>query len=214
MSAPDVGELLRRGAASIGCALDGAQTDTLLAYLRLLQRWGRVYNLTALSEPRELVTHHLLDSLAVVPSLRRQTGGQPFRLLDVGSGAGLPGLVVATALAQAQVTCIDAAARKAAFIRQATIELGLKNATAAHARVEQLRGPHFHIVVSRAFASLDEFTRLTEHLLEEGGAWLAMKARPSPDELGACRIAEVFHVEQIDVPYLAAARCLIWLRRR
>ena len=213
MAEGDAAELLRRGAEALGCPLDASQADRLLAFLVLMRRWGRVYNLTALSGSRELVTHHLLDSLAVVPSLRRQTRGRPFRLLDVGSGAGLPGLVVAAVLDSAQVTCVDAAAKKSAFIRQASIELGLTGVAVVHDRVERMPG-FFDVIVSRAFASLADFTMLTEPRLAGGGVWMAMKARVADEEMTAAGAGEVFHVEQITVPYLDAARCLVWLRRR
>lgn len=124
---------------TLSLPLSPTQVDLLLAYQALIAKWNRVYNLTAVRSPEEMLTHHLLDSLSVVPALTARFGAeQPFRLLDVGAGAGLPGVVIAIALPQAQVTCVDTVAKKASFIRQVAAELGLKNLRAEHARVEAL----------------------------------------------------------------------------
>lgn len=198
----------------LGLALEGAVLDRLLAYLGMLQRWNRVYNLTAVRDPREMLTHHLLDCLAVLPSLRRHAGTLALRLLDVGSGGGLPGVVLAILQPSWDVTCIDAVAKKASFVRQVAAELGLPNLHATHGRVEALAaGPGFDVVVSRAFASLPDFVRWTRACLAPGGVWLAMKGRAPDDEVaGLPPDVTVFHVEQLQVPQLDAQRCLVWLR--
>lgn len=212
MSPPDPASLLASGAAALGCPLESGRLARLMKYLDLLRRWGRVYNLTALTSAQAIVTHHLLDSLAVVPSLRRQQGGRPFRLLDVGSGAGLPGLVIATALDEVEVTCVDKVAKKVAFIRQASVELGLDRVRAIHGRAESLPHGRYDVAVSRAFASLSDFVSVSRTCLSGGGVWLAMKGRPPEETLEGDE--EVFHVEQVRVPFLDAERCFVWIRRR
>ena len=201
----------------LGLGMSSAQTDALLRFVALLQRWNATYNLTAVREPMQMLTQHLADCLAVVPALRRQLGTAPEpRLLDVGSGGGLPGAVLAVLHESAQVTCVDAVGKKAAFVRQVAVELGLRNLHAQHARVEQMAAPApFDVVTSRAFASLLDFSTLTRHHLGPGGVWMAMKGKRPDDELAALPDdVEVFHVEPLDVPGLAAERCLVWMRLR
>lgn len=213
-------EPLRSGAAALGLALDEAQLDALLAYLELIGRWGRVYNLTAVRAPADMLTHHLLDSLAVIAPLRRQVGApasaRRLRLLDVGSGAGLPGVVVALACPDIDVTCVDTVAKKAAFIQQVAAALRLPNLRGVHARVESLsaaRGQGFDVVASRAFASLADFTAWSRAALADGGVWMAMKGKHPQDELAALPpTVAVFHVEPITVPGLGAERCIVWMR--
>lgn len=203
-------------AAVLGVPLGDSQIDALLGHLALLAKWNRTYNLTAVREPAAMFHHHLLDSLAVVSPLTRHITDRQIkapRLLDVGSGAGLPGLVLAITLPQLQVTCVDAVGKKASFMRQAAAELQLKGVQVAHARVEELDLTPFDIITSRAFASLDDFTRLTGHLLAAGGCWMAMKAKVPDDEIRALRAeTEVFHVEHLTVPGFHAERCLIWMQ--
>ena len=206
---------LAEGSRGLGLELAESQTRLLLRYADLIARWGRVYNLTALREPNELLTHHLLDSLAAVPPLRRQTGGAAVRVLDAGSGAGLPGLVFAIVCPELDVTCVDTVGKKAAFIQQAAAELDLRNVQARHARVERLAGSPFDVIASRAFASLADFTALTRHALAPGGVWMALKARDVEREAAALDAdIEMFHVEPLRVPGLDAERCIAWLRRR
>ena len=210
--AADRAERLRQGAAALGLALDEAAQTRLLAYLDLLAKWNRVYNLTALRDPAQMLTHHLLDSLAVVAPLSRHTQGRPARLLDVGSGGGLPGVVIAICCAEIAVTCVDAVAKKAAFVQQAAGALSLDNLAGRHARVETLHEP-FDIIASRAFASLADFISWSRGALAEQGVWLAMKGKRPDDEIAALPAgAEVFHVEPLQVPGLDAERCLVWLR--
>jgi 16S rRNA (guanine527-N7)-methyltransferase len=208
---------LINAAATLGVGLDERQIDALLGHLALLVKWNQTYNLTAVRDPSAMLHHHLLDSLAVVAPLNRHLSGletRAPRLLDVGSGAGFPGLVLAAALPQLEVTCVDAVGKKASFIRQAAAELRLHGVQVVHARVEQLQQTAFDVITSRAFASLVDFTRLTTHLLAPAGCWMAMKAKvPDQEILALPAEIEMFHVEHLQVPGLNAERCLIWMRR-
>lgn len=206
-------------APELGLALAATDRARLLAYLALIQQWTKVYNLTAVRNTGEMFTHHLLDCLAVVLPMRRGTtsaGQGALRVLDVGSGAGLPGVVLALLNPAWQVTCVDAVAKKAMFIRQAAAELGLPNLHGVHGRVEDngtFKTPQFDLVTSRAFASLKDFTSLTRHLLAPSGQWAAMKAHLTDKERNAIPAdIEMFHVEQLIVPELNAARCLVWMK--
>ncbi len=214
MQPPDR-ERLAEGASALGLSLDDTQLDLLLAYQTLIAKWNRVYNLTAVREPDEMLTHHLLDSLAVVPPLRRhlaERGMTQARLLDVGSGAGLPGMVIGAVLPQVQVVCVDTVGKKASFIRQAAGELGLRHVRAEHARVEELELPEFDVVTARAFAALADFVSLTRRHLAPHGVWMAMKGkRPVAETAALPADVNVFHVEQLVVPGLDAERCLVWM---
>jgi len=206
-----VSAALERIFAELGLPPSAAQTSALVQYLGLLQRWNATYNLTAVRDPEAMLSQHLADCLAVVPPLQRRAGQG--RLLDVGSGGGLPGVVIAMMLPSWDVTCVDAVAKKAAFVRQAAGALALPNLHAVHARVEDLKAPPFDVVTSRAFASLADFVSLTRRHLAPGGAWMAMKGRVPDDEIAALPAdIEVFHVEPLQVPGLDAQRCLIWMQ--
>ncbi len=204
---------LREGAATLGLSLDDRQCEQLLAYGALILKWNKVYNLTALRDPASVLTHHLLDSLSVIEPLTREWPGRA-ALLDVGAGAGLPGAVIAILRGDIAVTCLDAVAKKAAFVQQVAAELGLPNLRGLHARVESLTGS-FELISSRAFASLPDFFEGSKHLLAPGGLWLAMKGKLPSDELAqvAAKV-EVFHVEQLRVPGLDADRCIVWARKQ
>jgi len=203
---------LRDGASSLGIQLSGQQCERLLAYAALILKWNKVYNLTALRAPDEVLTHHLLDSMAVCGPLRREKP-QGGRLLDVGSGAGLPGAVIAILRDDIDVRCLDAVAKKAAFVQQVASELGLRNLHGTHERVEKLAGS-FDVISSRAFASLEDFVSGSAHLLAPGGVWLAMKGKVPDAEIASLPAdAQVFHVEQLSVPGLDADRCIVWMRK-
>ena len=194
--------------------LSDTQLDQLLAYLALISKWNKVYNLTSIRDPQAMLTQHLVDSLSLLPPLRRHVQGAPIRLMDVGSGGGLPGVVIAICEPNINVICVDAVAKKTSFITQVAAELGLiKNLRGEHSRVEQLKAAPFDVITSRAFASLLDFTSLTRQHLKPGAVWLAMKGQHPTEELAALPAdIDVFHVEQLVVPGLDAQRCLIWIR--
>lgn len=205
---------LRAGVLALGLLLDDGQIGQLLAYLDWIAKWNRVYNLTAVRDPAEMLTHHLLDSLAVIAPLSRQRAGRAIRLLDVGSGAGLPGVVIAICCPDVQVDCVDTVAKKAAFIQQVAAALRLPNLRGLHARVESLTD-RYDVVSSRAFASLVDFTSWSRQALGQGGVWMALKGKHPADEIAALPAdIEVFHVEPLTVPGLGAERCVLWLRPR
>ena len=277
---------LRAGMDALGVSLSNQQVGQLLDYLALIQKWTRVYNLTAVRDAEEMLTHHLLDSLAVLTPLRQQladpkpeSGAHPSsattatttksattapatatatattpaltpgltpalappptpathtqhatqalqatpaangvpavktHLLDVGSGAGLPGVVIAICCPDIQVDCVDTVAKKAAFIQQVAVTLKLANLRGLHARVETLTTP-YAVISSRAFASLADFTQWSGAALAEQGIWMAMKGKDPADEIAALPpTVKVFHVEQLQVPGLDAQRCIVWLRK-
>lgn len=213
---------LRQGLVALRLTLDDAQAQRLLDYLELIQKWTKVYNLTAVRDPAEMLTHHLLDSLAVIRPLQQQLaqmapageGASAVRLLDVGSGAGLPGIVIAICCPGITVHCVDTVAKKAAFIQQVAVSLKLPNLRGLHARVESLTEP-YDVVSSRAFASLVDFTNWSGAALAGHGVWMAMKGKRPADELAALPAGvDVFHVEQLRVPGLDAERCIVWMRKR
>jgi 16S rRNA (guanine527-N7)-methyltransferase len=208
----------------MGLVLHDQQVGALLDYLELIAKWTKVYNLTAVRDPDEMLTHHMLDSLAVIAPLRRMLigmhGGQGdatlsgHRLLDVGSGAGLPGVVIAICCPELAVDCVDAVGKKAAFVQQVAASLKLTNLRGIHARVENLTDK-YQVVSSRAFASLADFTQWSQAALAEQGVWLAMKGKHPTEEVAALPVCvEVFHVEPLTVPGLGAERCILWMRAR
>lgn len=200
---------------SLGLQISAEQATALLQYLRLLKHWNATYNLTSVRDPAAMFTHHLADCLAVVPALRRHLAGGAGlqRVLDVGSGGGLPGVVLAVLMPELQVLCVDAVGKKAAFVRQVAGNLRLNNLRAAHLRVENLDVEKFPLITSRAFSSLADFVRLTRTKLLPQGAWMAMKGRLPSGEIAALPAdVEVFHVEHLQVPGLDAQRCIVWMR--
>ena len=204
---------LIQAAAELDLALGEQQVDRLLAYLMLIHKWNQVYNLTAVREPAAMLTQHLFDCLSLIGPLRRHTQGRALRVMDVGSGGGLPGVVLAIACPELTVVCVDAVAKKTSFIQQVVAELRLTNLCGEHARVENLKVAPFDVITSRAFASLPDFARLTLQHLKPGAVWLAMKGQMPQGEIDALPpVIEVFHVEQLHVPGLDAQRCLVWMR--
>ncbi len=212
---------LRVGLAALDLTLSDAQVDSLLAYQALIEKWNKVYNLTAVRDPGEMLTHHLLDSLAVIVPLRRQLAllspraeTETVRLLDVGSGAGLPGVVIAICCPDIRVDCVDTVGKKAAFVQQVAVTLKLPNLCGVHARVENLT-QKYQVISSRAFASLVDFTKWSAQALAPQSGWLAMKGKHPADEIAALPSSvDVFHVEQLQVPGLDAERCIVWMRGR
>ena len=205
---------LEQGLKQLQLELNEAQAGQLLDYLELLQKWNRVYNLTAVRDPQEMLTHHLLDSLAAVRPLQRHVEQNGARtLLDVGSGGGLPGVVFAICCQELQVSCVDTVGKKAAFIQQVAAGLRLSNLRGIHARVEKLTDT-YDVVSSRAFATLKDFTDWSEQALTNDGVWLAMKGKEPVVEMAQLSAGvEVFHVEQLTVPMLDAQRCIVWIRK-
>ncbi len=210
---------LQKGLDGLGLDVSAERQEQLLAYMDLIAKWTKVYNLTAVRDANEMLTHHLLDSLAVIKPLRREVnqlvlpqGQTTISLLDVGAGAGLPGVVIAITCPEISVTCVDTVAKKAAFIQQVAATLKLPNLKGLHARVETLTQP-YDVVCSRAFASLVDFTSWSTSALASHGVWMAMKGKHPDQELAALPPnVHVFHVEQLQVPGLDAERCIIWMR--
>ena len=207
-------DILITAASQLGWQLPAPQADLLLDYLALIQKWNQVYNLTAVRDPAEMLTLHLIDSLAVIAPLRRETAGRAVTLLDVGAGAGLPGVVIAICCPNVRVTCIDTVAKKAAFVQQVAVALKLPNLRGQHGRAEKVTAPH-DVVSSRAFASLPDFIAVSQAALAPEGIWLAMKGKAPGDELALLPAGiAVFHVEQLAVPGLEAERCIVWMRKK
>ena len=203
---------LGRGIQALNLNLSAEQQQRLLDYMALIQKWNKVYNLTALRDPAEMLTHHLLDSLTAIAPLARHTRGQAIRVLDVGSGGGLPGVVLAICMPELNVTCVDTVAKKAAFVQQVAVSLKLPNLRGLHARVESLTDP-YQVICSRAFASLPDFVSWSRSALAKGGVWMAMKGKHPQDEIDALpQGVEVFHVEHLAVPGLDVERCMVWMR--
>lgn len=197
---------LSEGLTALGLDLPAAAQQQLLAFRDLLLKWNRTYNLTALRDPEQAISHHLLDSLAILPHVG------PGPLLDVGSGGGLPGIPLAIARPQLAVDMVDTVQKKATFLQQAAIELGLKNVSAHHARVEEMHGQYAQIS-SRAFAEIGLFISLTRHLLAPGGHWLAMKGvRPDAELQALPADIAVEAIIPLAVPGLDAERHLIILK--
>lgn len=198
---------LSSGIAQLGIDVAPEKQQKLLDYLALMQKWNKVYNLTAIRDPRQMVSNHLLDSLAVLPHL------WPQRWLDVGCGAGLPGVVLAIVRPEWSFTLLDSNSKKTSFVQQACIDLDLHNVNVHCGRIEEWQAPEkFDGIISRAFAETADFVALTRHLLGKGGRWAAMKGAPEqelrrlPEDVGVERIIP------LQIPKLEAARCLVVLR--
>lgn len=199
-------EQLASGIDGMGLAVGASQQQQLLDYLSLLEKWNKVYNLTAVRELTDMVTLHLLDSLSVLPHVNAS------RLLDVGSGGGLPGIVLAICRPDLPVTTIDKVQKKAIFMRQVKGELGLTNLTVVHQRVETFKPEAlFDGVVSRAFSEMEKFINLTKHLLAKGGHWYAMKGVAPERELAGLALSE-HDVQRLMVSGLDAERHLVTIK--
>ncbi|WP_333583441.1 16S rRNA (guanine(527)-N(7))-methyltransferase RsmG [Rivihabitans pingtungensis] len=199
---------LEAGLAQLGLELSAEQIDRLNQYLALLNKWNKTYNLTAVRETERMVAYHVLDSLSALPHI------QGVRVLDVGSGGGMPGMLFAIARPDWQLTLIDANHKKTTFLRQAAIELGLDNVEVHCERVEALAAPAFDVITSRAFADLAEFVRLTRHVLADGGVWAALKGVYPYEEIAQLPDdIRVVSVQALHVPGLDAERHLVTLAR-
>lgn len=209
---------LEQGIQALKLELAPAQVDLLMSFMDLLQKWNKVYNLTSVRDPQEMLTHHLLDSLSAVPALLHHVNtlpveeGKRLPLLDVGSGGGLPGVVFSICCPQIDVNCVDTVGKKAAFIQQVAASLRLPNLHGIHDRVENLK-TRYPVISCRAFASLVDFTTWSRKAMADGGIWFAMKAKHPDEEIAALPAdVQVFHVEPLQVPGLDVERCVIWMK--
>jgi 16S rRNA (guanine527-N7)-methyltransferase len=202
--------VLADGIAEMGLDVSAAQQEQLMDYLGLMFKWNSVYNLTSLRDPMQMVTHHLLDSLAAVPAF---AGAR--NVLDVGAGGGLPGIVLAIVRPDMKVSMIDTVHKKTAFLTQVKAQLGLANVTVYTMRVEQLQvSDKFDVITSRAFADLSDFVNWSSHLLAEGGRYIALKGVAPQDEQQRLPAAwGVTGVEPLQVPRLGAERHLVFIER-
>lgn len=214
----DVGRL-RSAASALQLDLTDEQVQAMLGYVRELSKWNRTYNLTAIRDPEQMLVQHVFDSMAIIPGMRNllyKNTVNNVSVLDVGSGAGLPGVILAIANPSWSVECLDAVQKKMAFVRQVGAVLHLPNLVATHARVEQIALRNASVVVSRAFASLVDFATLAGPHVAHGGHLLAMKGVQPDDEIIALhqntpwRVSEV---QTLHVPELSAQRCLVWMHR-
>lgn len=195
-------DTLLAGLAQLNLAIDAAQIDQLLTYIHLIEKWNKAYNLTAVRDIREMVTTHLLDSLAILPHVHGT------RIADIGTGAGLPGIPLAICRPDWQLSLVDSNSKKTRFVQQAVLELKLGNVEVVHARVENLQpAVAFDTVLCRAFASMPDIVRLCRHLLTASGQILAMKGQTPHEEL--MQIAEDYQVIPVRVPGIEAERCLV-----
>jgi 16S rRNA (guanine527-N7)-methyltransferase len=212
----DFDRRLTRACRQLGLQTTPAQRDKLLRYVEQMQRWNRTYNLTAMHDTGQMLVQHVFDSLAAVQPIEAQAAARPLRIMDVGSGGGLPGVVLAILHGAWQVQCVDAVDKKMAFVRQMSGALDLPNLQASHARVETMPPSGCDIVISRAFASLPDFANLAGSHVGEQGALLAMKGRAPDDEIAALHAQGAWQVQRIEtlqVPELDAQRCLVWMHR-
>jgi 16S rRNA (guanine527-N7)-methyltransferase len=202
--------VLEEGIVAMQLDVSPAQREKLMDYLALMFKWNSVYNLTSLRDPMQMVTHHLLDSLAAVPAF-----AQAHNVLDVGSGGGLPGIVLAIVRPDMKVSMIDTVHKKTAFLTQVKAELGLSNVTVYTARVEQLQvSDKFDVITSRAFADLSDFVNWSSHLLADGGRYVALKGVAPKDEQERLPAEwQVTGVEPLQVPRLGAERHLVHIQR-
>ena len=216
---------LADAAEQLGLGITDDQRTTLIAYLGQMQRWNKTYNLTAVRDPEQMLVQHIIDSLSVVRPLQDGTGGtsgtdgniNARTVADVGSGGGLPGVVLAVMCPHWQIHCIDAVEKKTAFVRQMASVLRLPNLHAVHARIEKLPSLKADIIVSRAFASLADFAALSGRHLADDGKLAAMKGRLPADEITTLEAGTQWRVEKVQtlhVPYLDAQRCLVWISRQ
>ena len=221
MAQDDFERRLTGAARALGLAMKPGQAQTLLTYMQQMQRWNRTYNLTAVRDAGQMLVQHVFDSLAIIQPLRLALGDATVssgrHIVDVGSGGGLPGVVIAAMEPQWQVRCVDAVEKKMAFVRQMTGVLNLPNLHAVHARIESLPPLDADIVISRAFASLDDFAALAGRHVSQNGRLLAMKGREPTEEIAALQQNIGWFVERIEpltVPELDAQRCLVWMSRQ
>lgn len=202
-------DLLKKGLQQLGLDYTERQIDLLLRYSQLLLKWNKVYNLTSIRNPDEVLTHHILDSLSIIP-VYRELYPEAISIMDVGSGGGLPAIPLSIMCPDYEVTMVDTVGKKCAFLTQCTVELGLKNAKVLNSRVENIQNKTFDVLSSRAFASLSLFVQLTQHLLNDRGIWLAMKGvLPEQEILDLQSQIQVQKIYELKVPFLNEERHLI-----
>ena len=202
-------ELLKEGISQLGLSCSDHQIELLQRYSELLLKWNKVYNLTSIRNPDEVLTHHILDSLSIIP-VYRSLHPDPITVMDVGSGGGLPAIPLAIMCPDYDVTMVDTVGKKCAFLTQCIVELGLKNAKVLNKRVETIMGKTYDVLSSRAFASLSLFVDLTYHLVKDGGHWLAMKGvMPEQEMTELPEFVKVKNIYELDVPFLNENRQLV-----
>lgn len=198
----DCRKILAAGIASLNIAVTDAQLEQLLSFIKLIEKWNKAYNLTAIRDREEMARLHILDSLAIVPHIKGK------RIIDIGTGAGLPGIPLAICLPETDFTLLDSNAKKTRFVQQAILELKLNNAAVLHSRVEDYHPEHaYDAVLTRAFAALPDIVKLTAHLPGKGGVLLAMKGHIMDEELA--RISAKKSVIPVSVPGTDVERCLV-----
>lgn len=206
----DLKHILQQGLQEMGIDLSTAQQLLLLEFVSLLKKWNSTYNLTALRDGQSVISHHILDSLTLLPYVADARG-----LIDVGSGGGMPGIPTAIARPDLPVALLDANSKKTSFLQQAAIELGLKNVQVMTGRVEAMVGERFDVITSRAFAELGDFAGLTKQLMAKGGVWAAMKGVYPYEEIAQLPDSvEVVRVDKLYVPHLDAERHMVVMRKK
>ena len=209
---------LTQAAEKMGLALDDKQKQSILLYLELIQKWNKTYNITAIKEAEQILVQHLFDSLSVIAPLQQQVGAEKAAIvLDVGSGGGLPGVIIAICCPHWHVTCIDAVEKKTSFITMVAGRLGLKNLSSKHCRIEDYASDEADLVVSRAFASLSDFANWSGHTVKKNGHLAAMKGHYYPDEIAELEKTSDWLLDlwqALEVVDMDAERCLIWLKRK
>ena len=218
-------EVLHLGLKTLRLDLSVSQVGQLLTYVTLIQKWNKTYNITAIQDETNLVVRHLLDCLAIIQPLQRKIQQmlnacpraahprQTLRVLDVGSGAGLPGVVMAICCPAIHVDCVDTVAKKTAFIQHVACSIGLKNLQAFHTKAQSLQGT-YQVVCSRALGSLFDFVTWTSHAIDRDGMWMAMKGKPPVEEISCLPTSQYScEVEPLHVPELDEERCLVWIRQ-
>lgn len=209
---------LSQAAQQMGLSLDDKQRQDILLYLELIQKWNKTYNITAIKDAEQILIQHLFDSLSVIPSLiERFDVSAPLTVLDVGSGGGLPGVIIAICCPQWQITCIDAVEKKTTFITMVAGRLGLKNLRSKHGRIEEYISNTADLVISRAFASLSDFANWSGHTLKLDGELAAMKGHYLEDEVAELESSTDWQLSswhKLHVVDMDAERCLIWMSRK
>lgn len=206
----DIKTMLSQGLQQMNIDLAVPQQLQLLAFVDLLKKWNSTYNLTALRDDQAVISHHILDSLTLLPYVQQARG-----MIDVGSGGGMPGIPIAIARPDLPVALLDANSKKTSFLKQATIELGLNNVQIITARVEAMIGEQFDVITSRAFAELGDFVNITKQLMARNGRWVAMKGVYPYEEIDHLPdTVEVIQVDKLTVPHLEAERHMVVLRKK